>query len=100
MDGTLPNQEGANTAGAFPDPFADAIPGIMMQKIIQISAWYLRWFSIEFFDDLTTGKYEFINHHSASKWIKKIRMSSAWVAEQKQDPQDFLRNFSHLLTER
>ncbi|MDP6383362.1 MAG: hypothetical protein QF385_09110 [SAR324 cluster bacterium] len=56
MEGTLPNQEGATTAGAFPDPFADAIPGIMMQKIIQISAWYLRWFSIEFFDDLTTEK--------------------------------------------
>ena len=45
-------------------------------------------------------KREFINHHSDSKWIKKIRMSSAWVVEQKQDSQKFPRNFSYLLTER
>ena len=51
MEGTLPNQEVATTAGALPDPFADAIPGTMMQKIIQISAWCLRWSSIEFLDD-------------------------------------------------
>ena len=52
MVGTLPNHEGAATAGGFPISFAAAMQGSMMEKSIQTSIWFLRHFNIEGFGDL------------------------------------------------